>query len=122
PLTGVFLSAEITGGYVLIVPLMVVSAISYFINKRVRKFSIYTKGLAEQGNLVLSENKDDSVLAKLKLRYLIEKNFVILHPEDTPQSRKNDIIHAERNIFPVVDADGILMGILGIDQLLEHIV
>lgn len=122
PLTGVFLSAEITGGYVLIVPLMVVSAISYFINKRVRKFSIYTKGLAEQGNLVLSENKDDSVLAKLKLRYLIEKNFVILHPEDTPQSRKNDIIHAERNIFPVVDSEGILMGILGIDQLLEHIV
>ncbi|MBS1547249.1 MAG: chloride channel protein, partial [Bacteroidetes bacterium] len=51
PLTGIFLAAEITGGYTLMVPLMVVSAMSYFINKRIRKYSIYTKGLVESGAL-----------------------------------------------------------------------
>ena len=52
PLTGIFLAAEITGGYVLMVPLMIVSAISYFINKGVLKYSIYTFVLAAKGNLV----------------------------------------------------------------------
>lgn len=122
PLTGVFLSAEITGGYVLIVPLMVVSAISYFINKALRKYSIYTKKLAEQGSLVVNENRDVSVLTKIKLKYLLERDFVMLFPEDTPLSRKTDIIHSERNIFPVVDLEGKLLGILSVEELLEHIV
>lgn len=122
PLTGVFLSAEITGGYVLIVPLMVVSAISYFINKGLRKYSIYTKKLAEQGSLVVNENKDVSVLTKIKLKYLLEKDFVVLFPDDSPVSRKMDIIHSERNIFPVLDKEGKLLGILSIEDLLEHIV
>lgn len=57
PLTGIFLAAEITGGYTLMVPLMVVSAMSFFINKRIRKYSIYTKGLVESG--VLSSRHED---------------------------------------------------------------
>jgi CIC family chloride channel protein len=122
PLTGVFLAAEITGGYVLMVPLMLVSAISYFINKSILKYSIYTKPLAEQGNLLSDENKDDGVLRRLKLKYLLETDFVILHPDDTPQSRKMDIIHTNKNIFPVVDDQGILKGILLSDRLLELLV
>lgn len=122
PLTGVFLAAEITGGYVLMVPLMLVSAISYFINKSVLKYSIYTKPLADQGNLLADENKDDGVLRRLKLKYLLETDFVILHPGDTPQSRKMDIIHTNKNIFPVVDEKGVLQGILLSDRLLELLV
>src|SRR5665213_2613250 len=56
PLTGIFLAAEITGGYALMVPLMIVSAISYFINKGMVKYSIYTRGLAEQGNLITQDH------------------------------------------------------------------
>ena len=119
PLTGIFLAAEITGGYILMVPLMIVSAISYFINKGILKYSIYTKDLAEHGNLLSHENKDNSVLRSIKLKYLLETDFVILRPEDTPKSRSNDIVHTHRNIFPVVDDDGILTGILLSDQLLE---
>lgn len=55
PLTGIFLAAEITGGYTLMVPLMVVSAIAYFINKRIRNYSIYTKGLVESGSLQVAD-------------------------------------------------------------------
>ncbi|MEO9147357.1 MAG: chloride channel protein [Ginsengibacter sp.] len=121
PLTGVFLAAEITGGYVLMVPLMIVSALSYFINKGILKYSIYTKSLAEQGTLLSQENKDNSVLRSIKLKYLIEKDFVILRPDDTPKSRSNDIIHTHRNVFPVVANDGSLTGLLYSDHLLEFL-
>jgi CIC family chloride channel protein len=122
PLTGIFLAAEITGGYVLMVPLMIVSAISYFINKGILKYSIYTSGLAEQGNLVSQENKDHRVLRRIKLKYLVENDFVILHPDDTPRSRSADIVHTTKNVFPVVNDDGELTGILHSDQLLELLV
>lgn len=122
PLTGIFLAAEITGGYTLMVPLMIVSALSYFINKGLLKYSIYTKVLAEQGTLLSQENKDNSVLRSIKLKYLIEKDFVQLHPNDTPESRSNDIVHTHRNIFPVVDDKGILTGLLFSDQLLELLI
>ena len=122
PLTGVFLAAEITGGYVLMVPLMIVSAISYFINKAVLKYSIYTRGLASQGNLISQQSKDHNVLKRIKLKYLLEKDFVILRPDDTAQGRSTDIIHTNRNIFPVVNMEGELTGILHSDQLLELLI
>lgn len=122
PLTGIFLAAEITGGYILMVPLMIVSSISYFINKSILKYSIYTKDLAEQGNLLSDQNKDNDVLRRIKLKYVLENDFVILHPDDTIKSRSSDIIHTHRNVFPVVDEKGTLTGIIMIDQLLERLV
>lgn len=119
PLTGVFLAAEITGGYALMVPLMVVSAISYFINKRIRKYSIYTKGMAESGTLISGENKDAGLLARIRLPQLIVQSDVILSPTDTAVGRQDDIIHSERNMFPVVDETGQLLGTIGIERLLE---
>lgn len=121
PLTGVFLAAEITGGYTLMVPLMIVSAIGYFINKATLKYSIYTKSLAEQGTLLSQENKDNGVLRSIKLKYILEKDFVILHPEDTLRSRREDIIRTHRNVFPVVDHAGVLTGLLFSDQVLEYL-
>jgi CIC family chloride channel protein len=122
PLTGIFLAAEITGGYVLMVPLMIVSAIAYFINKGILKYSIYTKALADQGNLLSVQTQDYSVLRRIKLKYLIEKDFVILRPDDTPKSRSVDIVHTNRNVFPVVTEAGTLTGILYSDQLLELLI
>lgn len=122
PLTGVFLAAEITGGYVLMVPLMIVSAFSYFINKGVLKYSIYTRVLADQGTLSSFENKDNSVLRSIKLKYLVEKDFVILRPNDTPESRSNDIVHTHRNVFPVVNEAGVLTGLIYSDHLLELLI
>lgn len=119
PLTGIFLIAEITGGYVLMVPLMIVSAIAYFINKVNTGHSIYTKSLAESGELVSHEFKDGSVLRRMKLKYLVEKDFVVLKPDDTPKSRSQDIIHTDKNIFPVVNDKGRLLGLVHIEVLLE---
>jgi CIC family chloride channel protein len=122
PLTGIFLIAEITGGYALMVPLMIVSAIAYFINKANTGHSIYTKPLAEKGELVSHEYKDGNILRRMKLKYLVEKDFVVLHPDDTPKMRSHDIIHTDKNIFPVVDKKGVLTGIVRGEVLLECLV
>jgi len=119
PLTAIFLIAEITGGYALMVPLMLVTAISYLINRTTLKYSIYTKVLAEQGDLLTHEDKDRTVLSMMKLRYVLERNFTILHPNDNPIDRRYDIIHTKRNIFPVVDDDGKLLGIIYSERLFE---
>lgn len=122
PLTGIFLIAEITGGYELMVPLMIVSSISYFINKANTRYSIYTKSLADSGELISHELKDGAVLRRMKLKYVIEKDFVTFAPEDTPQSRSHDIIHTDKNIFPVVDKDSLLLGVIYSEELLELLV
>lgn len=117
PLTGIFLIAEITGGYTLMVPLMIVTSISYLINRAVMKHSIYTKVLAESGDLISYEDKDRTVLSMMKLRYVIERNFVLLKPDERPIDRKGDIIHSKRNIFPIVDEDRKLLGIIYSERL-----
>src|SRR5690606_1522138 len=119
PLTGIFLIAEITGGYALMVPLMLVTAISYLINRTMLKYSIYTKALAEQGDLLTHEDKDRTVLSMMKLRYVLERNFTILRPDERPADRRYDIIHTKRNIFPVVDTTGKLLGIIYSEPLFE---
>ncbi|MFE7088281.1 chloride channel protein [Sphingobacterium spiritivorum] len=119
PLTSIFLIAEITGGYTLMVPLMLVASIAYLINRAILKHSIYTKVLADSGDLVSYEDKDRSVLSMMKLRYVLETNFVILRPGETPNERKHDIIHSKRNIFPIVDEKGKFLGILYIEHLLS---
>ncbi len=117
PLTGIFLIAEVTGGYTLMVPLMLVASISYLINRGVMKHSIYTKVLAESGDLISYEDKDRTVLSMMKIRYVLETNFVVLRPQETPLDRQTDIIHSKRNIFPIVDEKGKLMGILYSERL-----
>ncbi|MFD2742030.1 chloride channel protein [Sphingobacterium populi] len=119
PLTAIFLIAEITGGYALMVPLMLVTAIAYFINRVTLKHSIYTKGLAEQGDLISHEDKDRTVLSMMKLRYVLENNFTILRPDEFPQERSHDIIHTKRNIFPVVDFESKFLGVIYSERLLE---
>lgn len=117
PLTGLFLIAEITGGYTLIVPLMLVASISYLINRSVLKHSIYTRVLAETGDLLSYEDKDRTVLSMMKLRYVLETNFVVLRPNETPVVRKKDIIQSKRNIFPIVNYTGELLGIIQSERL-----
>ncbi len=122
PLTGIFLIAEITGGYALMVPLMIVSAIAYFINKGALKHSIYTKSLADSGDLASPDFKDGAILRRMKLKYLIENDFIVLKPEDTPFDRSYDIIHTQHQVFPVVGKDGTLLGTVSSEGLLDILV
>lgn len=121
PLTSIFLIAEITGGYVLMVPLMIVSAISYFINRSNLKHSIYTQSLAE-GDWLSHDDKDKTVLSMMKLQYVVERNFTVLHPDEKPMERRLDILHSKRNIFPVVNDQNELVGIIFSEKLFEILI
>jgi CIC family chloride channel protein len=122
PLTGIFLIAEITGGYELMVPLMITSAISYFINRSKFKYSIYTKPLAETGELLSLEDKDTTVLNMMKLRFLVENDYMKLNPDDLIVSKMNDILASKRNLFPVVDDNEVFKGLIYVEEVLRKAV
>lgn len=119
PLTGIFLIAEITGGYVLMVPLMITSAVSYLINRSANKYSIYTKPLAEKGELLSHEDKDTTVLNMMKLRYLVERDYLVLGEDDLVSVRMQEILHSKRNLFPVVSSDRSFKGLVFVEDVLK---
>lgn len=119
PLTGIFLIAEITGGYVLMVPLMITSAISYLISRTANQHSIYTKPLAESGDLMSYEDKDSTVLNMMKLKYLVEDDYLLLDEGDTIPERLNEILQSKRNLFPVIGEDKTFKGLLYVEEVLK---
>jgi CIC family chloride channel protein len=119
PLTGIFLIAEITGGYVLMVPLMISSAIAYLINRSQNKYSIYTKPLAEKGELMSYEDKDSTVLHMMKLKYLVEKDYTILYDYETVAERMPEILSSKRNVFPVIAEDKTFQGMIYVEDVLK---
>lgn len=117
PLTAIFLIAEITGGYELFVPLMITVSMSFIITKNVIEHTIYTKELAEKGAL-LTHDKDQSVLTLMKLDSVIEKNFTKLHPEMSLGEMVHEgVAKSSRNLFPVVDKQNRLVGIILLDDI-----
>ena len=120
PLTAIFLIAEITGGYELFLPLMIVSAISFSITKYYVSHSIYTLKLAERGEL-LTHNKDQNVLMVLDIDKVIETNFIVLKPEmKLREILKNAVAKSSRNHFPVVNENYEFLGVIRLDDI-RHI-
>ncbi len=119
PLTGIFLIAEITGGYLLFVPLMIVSAVSYFVTYYFEPQSLFTKELYQKGLWVPAHEKDKLILKDLKLEELIERNFLPIRPQQTLGDFVNIIARSSRNLFPVVDEEGTFLGIILLDDVRE---
>ncbi len=119
PLTGVFLIAELTGGYALFLPLMIVSVFSYLTVKLFDKNNIYAIRLAQRGELI-THHKDQAVLTILKVSDVIEKNFMKLTPDMDLGALTSVVAKTKRNIFPVLDAGNRLVGILYLDDI-RHI-
>ena len=118
PLTAIFLIAEITGGYVLLMPLIITSAASFATIRIFEPYSIYTKRIAKQGAL-LTHDSDHAVLTLLKTENLIERNFSKVLINQSLGEITEIISHSKRNIFPVVDSRNILQGIIYLDDLRE---
>lgn len=116
PLTGIFLIADITTGYSLFVPLMIVSAISYVTVRVFETNSVYTHLLARRKQL-LSHNKDKTVLTLLNIKKLIETDFLPIHIHASLGDLVENIKKSKRNIFPVVDDEGLLHGIIKLDDI-----
>jgi CIC family chloride channel protein len=119
PLTSIFLIAEITGGYELIIPLMIVSSVSYAVVKYFHPDSLDVMKLKKKGTVV-SEDKDTSILGKIDMTKLIETDFTILKPEDNLGVIVENIKHSKRNIFPVVNESNKLLGIITMTSIKEE--
>lgn len=117
PLTAIFLIAEITGGYELFVPLMLVAAISFAFTKYFIANSIYTVELAKRGELI-THDKDKNVLMMMQIDKLIETNFKPIYPEMLlGEMLKKAVANSTRNIFPVVDKEEDFLGIVLLDDI-----
>ena len=117
PLTAIFLIAEITGGYDLFVPLMLVATISYGFTKYFVPNSIYTAELAKRGELITND-KDKNALMMMKIDQVIETNFITVHADMTlGEMLKKGVSKSSRNLFPVLDEDDQFLGIVLLDDV-----
>lgn len=116
PLMAIFLTAEMTGGYDLFLPLLIVSTLSYGTIKIFEPYSIYTMRLAKTGEL-LTHQKDKAVLTLLKTENVIERDFKTVRPDMNLKEMVDVIAQSSRNLFPVVGDNGELIGIVLLDDI-----
>lgn len=116
PLMAIFLTAEMTGGYNLFLPLLIVSTLSYGTVMMFDPYSIYTRRLAKRGEL-LTHHKDKAVLTLLKVDNVIETDFKTVSPGMSLKEMVDVIATSSRNLFPVVDAEGYLKGVVLLDDI-----
>jgi len=116
PMTSIFLIAEITGGYGLFIPLIIASTSSYLTIMYFEPHSIYTKRLAKRGEL-LTHNKDRAALTLMNLGQEVERDLITVDPDDSLRDLVHAISQSKRNIFPVVNKENELIGIVLLDDI-----
>ena len=120
PLTAIFLIAEITGGYDLMIPLMIVSSISFAISKRFEKHSLDVKNLARKGNAFTS-NKDTNILSTLNINKIIQNDYLTVNSEGNLEKLVDLISHSNQVAFAVVDENLELLGVIYFNDIRELI-
>jgi CIC family chloride channel protein len=118
PLTAIFLIAEITGGYSLLIPLIITSTVAYITTRSFEKHSIYHVQLAERGELI-THDKDKAVLTMMNWKKEIETDLLKVKPTDSLGDLVKIISKSKRNLFPVVDEYNILEGVVSLDDVRE---
>jgi CIC family chloride channel protein len=116
PLTAIFLIAEISGGYQLLIPLMIVSLVSYLTSRVFINNSVYTYQLAERGHL-LTHHADNNILKMMSIKSLLETDFKIVHPGQKLRHLVDVIQDSNRNMFPVVELDGTFRGMIMMEDI-----
>jgi CIC family chloride channel protein len=116
PLTAIFLIAEITGGYGLMIPLMIVSSISFAISKRYSNHSMDIVKLAEEGHVVRAD-KDRHILSSIDSADILEETVVVLKPTDTVSTLFLTVQYSPQALIPIVSDSGILLGMIYLDDL-----
>lgn len=120
PLCAIFLIAEITGGYALIIPLMIVAALSVTVARYFEPLSMEGRKLSRLLNVNV-DDRDQYLLSKLYLKELLENNFSSVRPEDTLRLLVRVISISKRNTFPVVNKENELVGVVHLDNIRELI-
>lgn len=120
PLTAIFLIAEITGGYDLMIPLMIVASISFTISKRFEKHSLDVKNLARKGHAFTS-NKDANILSTLDTNKIIQTDYLTVSPDENLEKLVDLISHSNQVIFAVVDKEKNMLGVVHFNDIREII-
>ena len=118
PMTAIFLIAEITGGYELLIPLIITASVSFGTIRIFEQYSIYTKRIAAQGEL-LTHDSDRAVLTLLKTSDLVERDFTPVYYTDTLGDLVDVVSQSRRNLFPVLDKQGRFQGMVTLDDVRE---
>ena len=116
PMTAIFLIAEISGGYELLIPLILTATISYGVTRMVEPYSIYTKRIAKKGEL-LTHDSDQAVLTLLKTNDLVEADFGTIRIDATLGELVQVVAESNRNIFPVVDSRNHFQGYVSLEDI-----
>ena len=116
PMTAIFLIADMTGGYELLIPLIITATISYAAARSIEPYSIYTKRIAKKGEL-LTHDSDQAVLTLLKTNDLIETDLAPVQIDYTMRELVDAVAHSKRNIFPVVDSKNHFQGYVSLDDI-----
>ncbi len=120
PLTAIFLIGEITGGYDLMVPLMIVSSVSYAVSKQFEKHSMDVKALADKGD-VFTSDKDKNILQSIDLYNLVDKNFKTLTLENPVESAVKIFSTTNQKIIPIIDEHKSLVGVVDFNEVKSFI-
>lgn len=116
PMTAIFLIADMTGGYELLIPLILTSTVSYAVTRSIEPYSIYTKRIAKKGEL-LTHDSDQAVLTLLKTSEVIESDFLTLRIDATLRDLVEKVSQSKRNIFPVVDSRNHFQGYVSLEDI-----
>ena len=116
PMTAIFLIADMTGGYELLIPLIITATISYAATRAIEPYSIYTKRIAKAGEL-LTHDSDQAVLTLLKTNDLIETDFMTIRIDSTMRELVDAVASSKRNIFPVVDSKNHFQGYVSLEDI-----
>jgi CIC family chloride channel protein len=116
PLTAIFLIVEITGGYDLMVPLMIVSSVSFAVSKQFEKHSMDVKGLADKGE-VFTSDKDKNILQSIDFYNLVQQNYKTLTLTDTPSKSVEIFATSDQKIIPIIDDNKTLIGIVDFEEV-----
>lgn len=116
PMTAIFLIADMTGGYDLLIPLILTSTVSYAVTRAIEPYSIYTKRIAKKGEL-LTHDSDQAVLTLLKTSDLIESDFMTVRIDSTLGDLVEKVANSSRNIFPVLDSRNHFQGYVSLEDI-----
>jgi CIC family chloride channel protein len=116
PLTAIFLIVEITGGYDLMVPLMIVSSVSFAVSKQFEKHSMDVKGLADKGE-VFTSDKDKNILQSINFYNLVQQHYKMLSLQDSPKKVVEIFSTSDQKIIPIVDEDKSLIGLIDFEEV-----
>jgi CIC family chloride channel protein len=116
PLTAIFLIGEITGGYDLMVPLMIVSSVSFAVSKQFEKHSMDVKSLADKGD-VFTSDKDKNILQSIDFYNLVQQNYRTLTLQDSPSEAVTIFATTDQKIIPIIDEHKVLLGLIDFDEV-----